>query len=225
MSDQTPAKAPQASKPAYSKGEEIASASIHGAGILFGVVALAVLATLATKYGNVWTIVGVCVFGASVVLMYAASTLYHAIPSPRAKILLKKFDHISIFYLIAGTYTPFLLDPIRSTGAWVAFGIIWGLTLVGTILKLCAKPNGLKLWSIGLYLAMGWMAIFLLGKMVSVMPVSGIVFLAAGGLLYTLGVVFYVQKKRPYMHAVWHLFVLGGTIMHFFSVLYSCVLV
>ena len=211
--------------PAYSKGEEIASATIHGLGILFGIAALAILATLAAIYGNAWTIVGVCIFGTSVVWMYAASTLYHAIPYERTKVLLKKLDHISIFYLIAGTYTPFLLDPIRSTGAWVAFGIIWGLTLIGTVLKLCTKPNGAKLWSIGLYLAMGWMVVFLLGKLIGSISTAGIVFLAAGGLFYTIGVVFYVQKKRPYMHAVWHLFVLGGTIMHFFSVLFSCVIV
>jgi len=210
---------------AYSKNEEIWSAGIHAVGIVFGIAALAVLVTLAALYENAWAIVGVSVFGTSVVMMYLFSTLYHAIPSPRAKGVLKKLDHIAIFYLIAGTYTPFLLTSIRSVGAWVAFGILWGLALLGTALKLWMRPNGMRVWSIGLYMGMGWMAVFVLGKLISALPTSGIVFLALGGLSYTLGVFFYVQKTRPYMHAVWHLFVLNGTILHFFSVLYSCVLV
>ncbi len=209
--------------PAYAKTEEIWSASIHGLGVLFGIAALAILVTFSALYGDAWSTVGVSIFGTSVIVMYLASTLYHAIPSPRAKAVLKKLDHIAIFYLIAGTYTPFLLASIRSAGAWVAFGIIWGLTLIGTVLKICTRANGKKFWSIGLYLGMGWMIVFILGKLLTALPTSGIVFLAIGGLLYTLGVFFYIQKKRPYMHAVWHLFVLAGTIMHFFSVLYSCV--
>lgn len=209
----------------YTAAEEAWSASIHGVGVLLGIAMVALLTTFAAKYGDAWAVVGVSIFGASVILLYLASTLYHAVPSPRAKAVLKKFDHAAIFYLIAGTYTPFLLSTVRSAGAWVFFGIVWGLTLVGTVLKFCSKPNGTKLWSIGLYLCMGWMAVFLVGKLLQNAPVSSLVFLAAGGLCYTAGVVFYVQKKRRYMHAVWHLFVLGGTVCHFFSVLYGCALV
>lgn len=208
----------------YTIVEEIWNSTTHGVGILFSVAMLAVLVTLSSIYGDAWAIVSSAIFGASLILMYSASTVYHAIPFERAKKILKKFDHIAIFYLIAGSYTPFLLVAMRSTTAWVVFGIVWGLTLVGTLLKIFVGGSGTKWWSVGLYLLMGWLVVFVSGKLFSVLPNVSIVFLILGGLFYTGGVFFYLRKTKKYFHAVWHIFVLLGSMMHFFSILFSCVI-
>lgn len=209
----------------YTFAEELWNALTHGVGILLSIAALAILVTFAAIYANAWAVVSCSIFGASMLLVYTASSLYHSIPSPRAKKILKKFDHIAIYYLIAGSYTPFLLVSMRSPLAWVVFGIIWSLAILGTVLKLCTDGSGTKVWSVGLYLTMGWLIVFISGKLFSVLPTIGLVFLILGGLCYTGGVLFYVKKKWPFSHAIWHLFVLAGTIMHFFAVLYSCVLI
>lgn len=208
----------------YTIVEEIWNSATHGVGILFSVAMLAVLVTLSSIYGDAWAIVSSAIFGASLILMYSASTVYHAIPFERAKKILKKFDHIAIFYLIAGSYTPFLLVAMRSTTAWIVFGIVWGLTLVGTLLKIFVGGSGTKWWSVGLYLLMGWLVVFVSGKLFSVLPNVSIVFLILGGLFYTGGVFFYLRKTKKYFHAVWHIFVLLGSMMHFFSILFSCVI-
>lgn len=206
----------------YSKTEEIWSATIHGIGILFGVAGVSVLATLSAIYKDVWSVVGTSIFGASIILLYTASTLYHAATKEKAKRILKKFDHIAIYYLIAGSYTPFLFVNLNGALGWTIFGIIWFLAILGTVLKLCLNSSGTKIWSISLYLGMGWLVVLVIGNLMRVMPTSGIVFLALGGLAYTLGVAFYVQKKKAFSHAIWHAFVLTGTIFHFFAVLFSC---
>ena len=210
---------------AYTLGEEIFSSVVHGIGALLGVVALSVLVTLSSIYGNVWGIVASAIFGASIILMYSASTVYHSITNERAKKILKKFDHISIYYLIAGSYTPFLLVPLRGTTGWIVFGFIWGAAFLGTILKLVLPANGAKLWSIGLYVGMGWAVILVSKQLFSVLPTASIVFLVLGGLFYTFGVFFYLWKSRKYTHSIWHCFVLAGTIMHFFAVLFSCIFI
>lgn len=209
----------------YSRAEEIWSASIHGVGIAFGVAALAILATFSALYQDAWAIVGTSIFGASIILLYLASTLYHAASRQSVKRALKKFDHIAIYYLIAGSYTPFLFVNIKGVTCWVIFSIIWALAILGTILKLCTGSNGTKAWSIGLYLGMGWLVVVLMHKLYYAMPPLGLLFLALGGLAYTFGVIFYVQKRKAYTHAIWHAFVLAGTVLHFFSVLFSCVLI
>ena len=186
---------------------------------------LAVLVTLSSIYGNAWGIVSTSVFGASLVLTYTASTVYHAARSEGAKKILKKFDHIAIYYLIAGSYTPFLLVAMRSPVAWTIFGIIWTLAILGTFLKIYAGGPGTKWWSVGLYLAMGWLIVIVSGKLFAVLPPAAIAFLVLGGLFYTGGVFFYLRKGRRFSHAVWHVFVLMGSFMHFFAVLFSCVFV
>ena len=210
---------------AYSLKEEIISSIIHGIGIFLSIAILSVLVTLSAVFGNVYSIVSTAIFGFSMLLMYSASTLYHAIPFERAKKIFKKFDHIAIYYLIAGTYTPFLLVVIRGTLGWTLFGIIWGLAIIGTILKICLPSNGKKLWSIGLYLIMGWLVVVASNTLFSIMPKIAIVFLILGGAFYTIGVIFYIWKSKKYTHAIWHGFVLTGTIMHFFAILFSCVFV
>ena len=211
---------------AYSANEELLNAITHMLGVCFSIAAAAVLITLAAVYADPWSIASCSIFGASMILMYTASSLYHSIPYAygKSKAALKKLDHIAIYYLIAGSYTPFLLVSMRSATAWVLFGIIWGLTLAGTFLKILAGATGTKFWSISLYLAMGWLIIFASGKLFSALPVSGIVFLAIGGAMYTGGVLFYMKKRWKFSHAIWHMFVLAGTVMHFFAILFSCVL-
>lgn len=209
----------------YTLKEEIWSSIIHGVGIALSIAGLVILVVLSSVDGNVWAIVSTAIFGASMIVLYSASTIYHAIPNLEIKKKLKKFDHISIYYLIAGTYTPFLLVNMRGALGWTLFGLVWGLAVVGTFLKLLSSGSGTKIWSIGLYLLMGWMIIFASRQLVQELPKIGLIFLILGGLFYTLGIFFYVWKSKKYTHAIWHFFVLVGTIMHFFAVLYSCVLI
>ena len=209
----------------YSPKEELWSCLIHGFGIALSIAALSILAVFSAIYSDVWSVVSTAIFGTSMILLYTASTLYHASKSDKKRKILKKFDHISIYYLIAGSYTPFMLVNLRGALGWSIFGVIWGLALLGTVLKLLSDGNGAKLWSICLYLIMGWLVIFASKALFAQLPTIGITFLILGGLAYTLGVFFYINKKKAYTHAIWHFFVLVGTIMHFFAILYSCVLV
>ena len=208
----------------YSSSEEMWSSIIHGIGIGLSIAGLVLLVVFASLYADVWAIVSTAIFGTSMIVLYTASTLYHAFRDEEIKKKLKKFDHISIYYLIAGSYTPFLLVSLRGVTGWVIFGIIWGLAILGTILKLVTSGSGTKIWSISLYLIMGWLIVFASKSLVSAIPSLGLIFLVLGGLFYTFGVLFYIQKSKKYTHAIWHFFVLSGTVMHFFAVLYSCVL-
>ena len=209
----------------YTPKEELCHVLVHSLGIALSIAALVILVCLSSIYGNVWSIVSCSIFGSSLILLYTSSTLYHLIPPSNLKKKLKKMDHISIYFLIAGTYTPFLLVLMRDPIGWTLFGIVWGLALLGTILKLFSSASGTKLWSIGLYLAMGWLILVASNQLISVISPRGLTFLILGGLFYTLGIFFYIWKSRAYTHAVWHLFVLAGSIMHFFAVLFSCVFV
>lgn len=208
----------------YTVVEEICNCSVHGLGIILSIAALVILAAFSARYGNAWTIVSTVIFGVSMIILYSASTLYHAVTNPQAKKILKKFDHIAIYYLIAGSYTPFLLTTLRGPTGWTIFGIIWGLALLGTFLKLISSGSGVKIWSVSLYLLMGWLIVFASRALFTSLNRTGLTFLILGGLFYTLGVLFYVQKSKKYTHAIWHAFVLTGTIMHFFAVLFGCVL-
>jgi hemolysin III len=157
--------------------------------------------------------------------MYSASTLYHAVQDKKIKKYLKKLDHIAIYYLIAGSYTPFLLTLLRGPVGWTLFGIIWGLALLGTVLKLVLPANGTKMWSVTLYLSMGWLVLTASHKLFQMISTSGLLFLVLGGIFYTVGILFYVWKSKKYTHAIWHFFVLLGSVMHFFAVLFGCVLI
>ncbi|MBP5534184.1 MAG: hemolysin III family protein [Alphaproteobacteria bacterium] len=209
---------------AYTGVEELLNSLVHGIGILLSIAGLVILVAIAALRSDAWAVVSCAIFGCSLILMYSMSTIYHAIQNKNVKKYLKKCDHIAIYYLIAGSYTPFLLVLMRGALGWSLFGIIWGLALLGTILKLILPANGTKLWSVGLYLGMGWMVVIASGRLVEVISKTGLTFLILGGLFYTLGIVFYVWKSRKYTHAIWHSFVLLGSIMHFFAVLFGCVL-
>ena len=208
----------------YTLAEEIVSCSCHGLGIILGIAVLAILTAFSSLTGDPWKIVSSVIFASSMIVLYATSTVYHALTNLHAKSILKKFDHIAIYYLIAGTYTPFLLVNLRGKIGWTIFGIIWGLALFGTVLKLTISPKGTKLWSILLYLIMGWMIIFASKELFANLNTTGLIFLILGGLFYTLGIPFYVWKSKKFTHALWHIFVLCGTMMHFFAILFGCVL-
>ena len=202
----------------YSPGEEIANSITHGIGIILAIVALGVLVIFAGRSGNVWHIVSVCVYGTTLILLYTASTLYHSIQHPRTKGILQTLDHSAIFLLIAGTYTPFTLISLRGPWGWSLFGVIWGLAVVGMLFQLL----NLKHWrtaSIIIYICMGWAVIVAIKPLIANVATGGIVFLVLGGIAYTSGVLFYKQKRLKYNHAVWHLFVLAGSILHFFAIL------
>jgi hemolysin III len=204
--------------PRYSSGEEIANSIIHGLGIVLAISGLGVLTAFASLRGNAWHIVSCSIFGATLIILYTTSTLYHAIPNHRAKAVLRVLDHSAIFLLIAGTYTPFSLVSLRGPWGWSLFGVIWGLAIVGIIFKVTM----LRRWtaiSVALYLVMGWVAIVAAQPMLEAVAPGGLALLLAGGLSYTAGVVFYAWKRLPYHHAVWHAFVLAGSICHFFAVL------
>lgn len=205
--------------PRYTLGEEIANSVIHGVGIVLGIAGLGVLTAFASLHGDAWHIVGCSIFGAALILLYTTSTLYHSIPHPRAKAVMRTLDHSAIFILIAGTYTPFLLVNLRGPWGWSLFGIIWGLALIGIALRV-ARGRRSTLLSVGLYVGMGWAVVVAIEPMLDGVAPGGLLLLLLGGLAYTLGVAFYVWKRLPYHHAIWHGFVLAGSILHFFAILF-----
>ncbi|MGH8455593.1 MAG: PAQR family membrane homeostasis protein TrhA [Stenotrophobium sp.] len=203
----------------YSFGEELAHAITHGLGALLGVAGLAVLVARATLYGNARAITAVAIFGAAMVLMYTASALYHSIPLPAAKRVLRAVDHSMIYLLIAGTYTPFNLVTLYGAWGWSLFGVTWGLALAGVIFKIFATGKFEKL-SLAIYLGMGWCVVIAIKPLLHALPTGGLILLLAGGLSYSGGVAFYVWERLRYHHAIWHVFVLGGTVFHFFAILF-----
>jgi hemolysin III len=198
--------------------EEIANAVSHGVGLLAALVGLPVLVVSAVQRGGAADVVGSAVFGAAMALLYLTSTLYHSAPIGETKKWLRRLDHSAIFLLIAGTYTPFTLGVLGGAWGWTLFGIVWGLAAVGIIVKLTAGPRW-PILSTGLYIAMGWMVVIAIRPLWLRVPGEGIALLVAGGLAYTLGVVFYAQPRLRYAHLMWHLFVMAGTAFHFFAVL------
>ena len=204
----------------YSPGEEIANAATHALGVALSVAGLALLVVLTVRYGDGWQLGSAVVYGVSLILLYTASTLYHAIPIPRAKHVLKVVDHSAIYLLIAGTYTPFTLVTLRGAGGLWLFGVIWGIGVAGMCVEAFIVHRPKWVSAIG-YIAMGWLVVTMVGPLVRSLSSDGLWLLLAGGLSYTLGTIFYVMKRVPYMHAVWHCFVLGGSICHFLAVLHA----
>jgi len=208
----------------YSQGEEIANSVTHGVGIVLAIAGLSVLTSFASVFGTAWHIVSCSIYGATQILLYTASTLYHSITHPRAKAILRVLDHSSIFLLIAGTYTPFTLVNLRGPWGWTIFGIVWALALIGISLQaFLMRRTWMRrkaIWTTLPYIAMGWVAIIGIKPVFESIAPGGIVLLVAGGLAYTVGSIFYVWKRLPFNHAIWHLFVLAGSAFHFFAVLF-----
>lgn len=197
--------------------DEIASALTHGLGAVAALAGGAVLITLAALYGDGWQLASAIVFGIALLLLYTASTLYHAIQHPIAKGRLKVFDHCAIYLLIAGTYTPFTLIGLRGTWGWALFSAIWGLALAGVVFKLFYTGRFKRL-STAIYIAMGWLVIVAIKPMLSSIDTWTLGWLLAGGVFYTLGTYFYHRESIPYSHAIWHLFVIAGSVCHFVAV-------
>jgi len=203
----------------YSRSEEIANCITHGLGTILSIGGLAVLIAFASRYGNSWHIVSCSIFGATLILLYAASTLYHAVQQPALKSILRIFDHSAILVLIAGTYTPFTLVSLRGPWGWTLFGVVWGLAVLGIIIE-TTRLRRFRTWLIALYLIMGWAVVAAIKPLLQHVGSGGLWLLLAGGLAYTGGILFYKWKRLPYNHAVWHLFVLAGSVLHFFAILF-----
>jgi hemolysin III len=203
--------------------EELANSLTHGVGLVLSIAGFATLLSLAVMRGSAWRIVSCAIYGSTLLCLYAASTCYHSIRSGRLKRILKVCDHSAIYLLIAGTYTPFLLVNLRGGWGWSLFAVIWGLAMAGILFKVWFVEE-LSILSTGVYLLMGWLALLAVKPMLLAVPLSGLLWLVAGGVLYTVGVVFYAWKKLPYNHAIWHGFVLAGSACHYFAVLCSVIL-
>ena len=207
----------------YSVAEEISHSAIHAIGSHFGAAMLTLMVVFGAQSGSQvpWKIVSGAVFGATAILLYSVSSVYHGVTHPRSKHILEICDHMAIYLLIAGSYTPFTLVTLRQshpTLAWSIFGVVWGLTIAGVIFKLFTTGRW-RFVSTLAYIGMGWIAVIAIKPLMEALPAAGFAWLVAGGGLYTLGTVFYLWRIMPFHHAIWHLFVLAGTFCHFLCVL------
>jgi hemolysin III len=198
--------------------EEIANTITNGIGLALSVAGFVILLVLAALRGGALQIVSCAIYGTTLITLYAASTLYHGIVAPRLKRALRIFDHSAIFLLIAGTYTPFLLVNLRGAWGWSLFGVVWGLAMAGIVFKFWFVER-FGFLSTTVYLLMGWLVVIAARPVLSHVPASELIWLAAGGLCYTAGVIFYASKRIPYAHVIWHVFVLAGSTCHYFAVL------
>ncbi len=201
------------------KKEELANSITHGVGLALSAAGMVVLIVLAALRGNAWHVVSVSVFGATLVMLYSASMVYHIVRSPRAKRVFRILDHSSIYLLIAGTYTPFLMVNMRGGWGWTLFGLVWGLAVLGILFKAFFVER-FAFASTAVYLAMGWIVVIAIKPLLASVAGGGIALLLAGGVAYSLGVVFFAWERMPFNHAVWHLFVLAGSVFHYFAVLF-----
>jgi hemolysin III len=204
--------------------EELVNSITHGVGLVLSVAGFAALLTLAVMQGRALRIVSCAIYGSTLICVYAASTLYHGIASPRFKRALKIFDHCAIYLLIAGTYTPFLLVNLGGGWGWSLLGVIWGLATAGILLKFWFVDH-FKIFSTAVYLVMGWLAIVAVKPLLAHVSAPGIAWLVAGGLMYTVGVAFFAAPRLRFSHAIWHVFVMAGSICHYIAVLLAVVLV
>ena len=203
---------------AYPVGEEIANSVTHGVGAVFAIVALTLLVTFALQDRDSWALAAVVIYGVALVFEYVMSTLYHSFPWPRAKHVFKILDHAGIYLLIAGTYTPFAIITLRNDGGWWLFAIVWSLAIIGIAVE-AAWAYRPRWVSAAVYVGIGWLAVFMIQPLLQNLDTTGVILLVVGGLAYTGGVVFYVLKRVPYMHMVWHLWVLVGSACHFLAIL------
>src|SRR5699024_2715188 len=202
----------------FSKGEEVANAITHGIGALLSVAAMVILIVFASIHGTVWHIVGFALFGVTMLLLYICSTLVHSFPQGKAKDVFEIMDHASIYFFIAGTYTPFLFIAVKGTLGWTLFGIVWGFAIAGTVFKAFFVKRFLYVSTL-LYIFLGWMIVFACGPLSPTLTFVGMLMLVIGGVFYSIGAIFYVWRGFRFHHAIWHIFVLGGSVFHFFAVM------
>ena len=198
--------------------EEVLNAITHGFGALLAIAGLVILVVLSSLEGTPWHITSFAIFGSALVILYTVSCLYHGFSNTRLKTLFRKFDHMAIFVLIAGTYTPFCLTVLNGWMGWTLFGVVWGCGLAGVVLK-AFSTGKFEVLSTSLYVAMGWIVLLFIGPVYSNTPVEGFILLLVGGAFYSAGVFFFVKDRVRYFHCIWHLFVLTGSAFHFFAVL------
>ena len=208
---------PQKTKRSQSPPEELANAWTHGVGLIAGIIAIPFLLDQAFSSTKEWAVLGAFTFWLGLLMVYGFSTAYHAAKNPKKKSRLQVMDHVSIYFLIAGSYTPMILSILKMETAVIFLGIIWGSVLVGTFFKLFFTGK-FKTLSVIIYLTMGWLAVFFIQELVEKISWDTLVWIGIGGLSYTIGVYFYVKSEKLYYHAIWHLFVLGGTAAHFVAV-------
>jgi hemolysin III len=202
----------------FTRREEIANAVTHGIGACLAIASLVILIVFAALYGDATYVVSFSIFGATMTILYLASTLYHSLTHRRAKKLFRKFDHISIYLLIAGTYTPFCLTALHGWIGWTLFGLVWGCAIVGTVIK-SMHTGKFEILSTIMYVTMGWIILFAIKPLYNSISREAFIFLMLGGALYTGGTFFFLKDKIKFFHSIWHLFVLGGSTMHFFAVI------
>jgi hemolysin III len=203
----------------YSFLEEIFNSITHGIGALISIAGLVFLIVFSIMYGHFNHIISCTIFGSTLVLLYTASTLYHSFQKPNLKHVFKILDHSCIYVLIAGTYTPFLLVTIKGVVGWSMFALVWSLTVIGVLFKIFFVHR-FKIISTIAYILMGWLVIFAIKPLFQTLPGGGLAWLICGGLAYTLGTIFYAWEKLPFNHAIWHLFVLTGSVCHFCAVMF-----
>lgn len=201
----------------YTPSEEVANSVTHGLGLAASVAGAAVLVALTAPGGDAWHVVSAVVYGITLVALYAASTLYHLSRSPGAKRVLRIMDHCAIYLLIAGTYTPFMLVSLRGGWGWTLLALVWSLAVAGIIFKVFFTGH-LGALSTAVYILMGWLCVIALKPMLEMVPTGALLWLLAGGLAYTAGTIFYHNHRVPYSHAVWHLFVIGGSLCHYLAI-------
>ena len=200
--------------------DELVNTLTHGAGMAASVLGFVVLLIVAILRGGPWQIVGCAIYGATLVCLYAASTFYHGVSSPRAKHVLHMFDHCAIYLLIAGTYTPFLLVNLRGSWGWTLLAVIWTCAVLGILFKLWFADR-FPIFSVSAYVAMGWLGVIAARQVYAHVPLKGVVWIVLGGLAYSIGVIFYACKKIPHHHAIWHLLVMAGSTCHYVAIFYS----
>lgn len=198
--------------------EEVANCATHGVGLALSVAGFVALVALAYAYGDAWHVASCGVYGASLVALYLASTLYHGVRAPRAKQVFQALDHCGIYLLIAGTYTPFTLVTLRGPWGWTLFGLVWGLALAGILFRVIFGTRYRPV-AVASYVLLGWLCVVAVKPILEHVPVGALAWIAAGGLTYTAGVFFFAAERIPHHHAIWHLFVLGGSICHYVAVL------
>lgn len=204
----------------YTLGEEIFNSVSHGVGALLAIAGTVVLIVVSALNVGAWGVVSSAIYGGSLIILYTMSTLYHALTNEKAKYVMRIMDHVTIFLLIAGTYTPITLVPLRGALGWVLFGLIWGAAVLGIVFNSIDLERFRKI-SVICYVVMGWAIIFAIKPLINAMPKLSLVFLLIGGALYSLGVIFYAIKKIKYFHSIWHLFTIGGSVFHYFAILVS----
>ena len=203
--------------PKYTLGEELFNSISHGVGVLLSIAALVLLIIFAAIDGSGYKLASGIVYGISLILLYSMSMVYHIVQGKKGKAVMRIFDHCSIFILIAGTYTPYLLTILDKKMGWIMFGIIWGMAIIGIVMNSINLEKFKKI-SLICYIIMGWAIVFTIRPIINGVPFMGVLLLLIGGIVYTAGIIFYIMKKYRYMHSIWHLFVLGGSVCHYLSI-------